>query len=174
MTELGLARNIVRIVDHQPAWAILAAEAISELKGVSGVIAAEHVGSTSVPGLSAKPILDIAAGISGDSAVPGLTEHLVSLGYIYRGDGGEEGGHLFVRELAPDVRSIHLHSILHGGRQWRNYLLFRDTLRADASLRDDYAGLKTRLAAEFREDRAAYTKAKNDFIESILKASQRS
>lgn len=171
MTDLGLQRGIVRIVDHQPGWIALAADAISDLKAASAlIIAAEHVGSTSIPGLPAKPILDVALGLVDETAAPTLAPHLSVLGYIYRGDKGEQGGHLFVREIAPEVRSIHVHAVRHGGQQWRHYLLFREALRSDAQLRDAYATLKQQLGDEFEQDRAAYTNAKQAFIKSVLKS----
>jgi GrpB-like predicted nucleotidyltransferase (UPF0157 family) len=128
----------------------------------------QHVGSTSVPHLPAKPILDIAASVHNLAVIPELVEKLTSIGYIYRGDGGDNGGHLFVRESMPGIRTIHLHVVARDGRQWRNYLYFRDLLRRDVRVRTQYAELKKQLERTFRNDRKAYTVAKEDFIRRIL------
>ena len=106
------------------------------------------------------------AGFDGFSS---LIERLEGLGYIYRGDGGDEGGHLFVFESQPDIRTIHLHVVEHGGVQWANYLRFRDLLRGDFDLRNRYAALKQELAKRFPADRKSYTASKHNFIRGILK-----
>lgn len=168
---IGLRRHTVQVVDHNPGWAALAAEACQEARSACGDLLADlqHVGSTSVPDLPAKPILDLAAAVRTLAVIPELIEKLTGIGYIYRGDGGENGGHLFVRELTPDVRTIHLHVVVQDGQQWRNYLLFRDLLRRDAGIRKRYAELKKQLGTTFRNDRKAYTAAKEDFIRAVLK-----
>ena len=167
---VGLRRYTVRIVDHEPGWVGLAAEVCREIAGVCGelVVDVQHVGSTAVAGLPAKPILDIAAAVWSVEAMAMLIDRLEPLNYIYRGDGGGEGGHLFVRESEPEVRTVHLHVVDRDDAQWANYLLFRDLLRGDAEIREQYAGLKTRLAATFANDRRSYTSAKHEFIRRLL------
>ena len=171
---IGLRRHTVQIVDHHPGWAVLAAEACQEARRICGalLIDVQHVGSTAVPDLPAKPILDIAAGMRTPGAIPELVTLLTAIGYIYRGDGGADGGHLFVKERSPDVRTIHLHVVEHNGTQWRNYLLFRDLLRRNPGIRKQYAELKQELGARFRHDRKSYTAAKHDFIRGILETQQ--
>jgi len=169
-TMIGLKRHTVRVVDHHPGWAALAADACQEVRLAGGALLADlqHVGSTAVPGLPAKPILDLAAGLRTLEAIPEIVRRLTDIGYIYRGDGGDDGGLLFVRESSPDVRTIHLHVVEHNGNQWKNYLLLRDLLRQDAQLRKRYAELKRRLAEELGNDRKAYTASKQDFIRAVL------
>lgn len=168
---IGLKRDSLRLVEHQHGWAAMAAEACQEVRLACGDLFEDlqHVGSTAVPGLPAKPILDLAAGMRTKEALPEIVGRLTGIGYLYRGDKGDDGGHLFVRESAPDVRTIHLHVVEHDGNQWKNYLLFRELLRQDAHLRKQYAELKRRLAGEFGNDRKAYTASKQDFIGEALR-----
>ena len=167
---IGLQRHIVKIVAHHPDWSALAASACRDIQRVAGdlIADAQHVGSTSVPDLPAKPILDIAAAVRTLDVMPELLQRLPAIGYLYRGDGGSEGGHLFVKESAPDVRTIHLHVVAQDDVQWRNYLLFRDLLRQNPDLRQQYAALKQELGEKFSHDRKSYTAAKHDFIREVL------
>lgn len=128
----------------------------------------QHVGSTAVPGLLAKPIVDIAVGLRSEANIPEIIARLKNMNYLYRGDTGESGGYLFVKETSPNIRSIHLHAVDYDGRQWRNYLLFRDTLRQDKVIRRQYASLKQTLAHRFHHDRKQYTDSKHDFVRHIL------
>jgi GrpB-like predicted nucleotidyltransferase (UPF0157 family) len=122
--------------------------------------------------LPAKPILDLAAAVGTWEVIPELVQRLIGIGYIYRGDSGDEGGHLFVMESSPDVRTIHVHVVEHHGPQWRNYLLFRDLLRQNPAIRKQYAELKQDLGNRFRDDRGAYTAATHDFIRRILETTE--
>jgi GrpB-like predicted nucleotidyltransferase (UPF0157 family) len=171
---IGLKRHTVQVVEHHPSWATLAADACQEARRVCGHLLADlqHVGSTAVPDLPAKPILDLAAAVATWEAIPELVQRLTGIGYIYRGDGGDEGGHLLVRESSPDVRTIHVHVVEHAGPQWRNYLLFRDLLRQHAGIRKQYAELKQELGIRFGDDRQSYTASKHDFIRGILETKE--
>jgi GrpB-like predicted nucleotidyltransferase (UPF0157 family) len=122
-----------------------------------------HFGS----GLDAKPIIDIAVAVPSTEAIPQLRQPLRDLGYIDRGDAGSNGGYIFAKESAPEVRTHHLHVVYADDPQWREYLLFRDMLRADETLRTRYAEIKKALRKQFAEDRKGYTNAKNEFIRSL-------
>ena len=110
----------------------------------------------------------LAVAVASLSLIQPLKECLSGLGYIYRGDGGNQGGQLFVRESVPSVRVIHLHVVQRDDPQWRDWLLFRDTLRTDASLREQYAQLKRSLAQRYADDRGSYTAGKDAFIRQLL------
>ena len=146
------------------------AEEAARLRQVIGDLAEDiqHVGSTAVERLVAKPILDIAVASRSIDGVPALTERLCGIGYIYRGDSGDDGGHLFVSEPEPGVRTVHLHAVTHSDPQWRDYLVFRDILRRDPDVRARYSELKRRLAEQFPDDRLAYTTGKETFIRQLL------
>ena len=128
---IGLKRNLVMLVDHDPDWDSIAAERCQAIRHACPevVLDVQHVGSTAVPELPAKPILDIVAGALSLDSMPELVRRLGDIGYTYRRDHGDAGGHLFVVDSSPDVRAIHLHVVEHNGGQWRNYIAFRDLLR---------------------------------------------
>ncbi len=169
--QLGLKRGIVRIVTHDPAWGNAyvrtSTRARSTLEGLPFDM--EHVGSTSVPGLDAKPIIDVAIGVP-EALIPEAVQRLASAGFEYRGDQREEGGHVLVEcQGEADLRIAHLHVVPTGSRQWKDYLRFRNRLRADPGLREQYAALKRELAAAHPEDRVAYTAAKTQFVNGCLR-----
>jgi len=167
---IGLKRGSVQVFAYHPAWYDLFEQERRILQQCIGhlVLDIQHVGSTAVPGLDAKPIIDIAVAIASVAVIPQCRQPLCSLGYIDRGDGGRDGGYLFVKESAPDVRTHHLHLVAIDDPQWGNYLRFRDMLSADEILRTRYATLKKALQEKFSQDRKAYTAAKQEFIRSIL------
>lgn len=166
---VGLGRHTVEVVEHDPAWADLFEREARAIWYATGELAAgvEHVGSTAVPGLAAKPILDVAVAVSDTGAIAEVVKRLVAAGYIDRGDAGRNGGYLLVRESAPDVRVAHVHIVCRDDDQWRSYLAFRDLLRRDPEVRAQYAELKRTLAARFPHDRRAYTAGKEAFIRRV-------
>ena len=119
------------------------------------MIDVQHVGSTAVPGLDAKPIIDIAVGVDTLSTVPTLSKILTGIGWIYCGDKGQDGGHLFVKETAPNFRTHHLHVVVIEDDQWTDYLTFRDIPRRNERVRKEYATLKRELERMYREDRGS-------------------
>ena len=141
-----------------------------EISTVTGIRAdrIQHVGSTSVEGLVAKPILDIALGVDDAESVDGVVGHLVGSGFLDRGMGEGSIGRLVVRESSPDVRIVHVHIVGYGTRAWKDYVEFRDGLRDDSVVRDQYADVKRTLAQRFPEDRKSYRTAKNAFILKTL------
>ncbi len=169
---LGLTKGEVALVDPAPQWDRLAARLADEIRHRLGplVVAVEHIGSSAVPALATKPILDFAVGLTATADPAVATDALQSLGYEYRGDAGEAGGLVLVLSDRPHHRLAHLHAVRFGDRQWCRYLQFRDRLRADPATRRAYAALKRSLAARFRDDREGYTDAKSAFIERVLDA----
>lgn len=124
-----------------------------------------HCGSTSVPGLPAKPILDILVGVPAPLDVAGLARALAPLAYDHAPWAGVPGHEVFGR---GQPRTHLLHAVPAGGPAWTRMLRFRDALRADGPLAGEYAALKRALAARHPEDRAAYTEAKGAFIPRVL------
>ncbi|MGH7632254.1 MAG: GrpB family protein [Gemmatimonadaceae bacterium] len=173
MTEpLGLESKTVRVVPYDVRWAALfraEASRLSDAVLVAGLPALrfEHVGSTAVPGLAAKPILDIAAGRAMETRAVEYVPAFEAAGYIYRGESGLPGREFFRR---GDPRSYHLHFVDYDGWHWRRYITFRNALRADARLRDSYAAVKYDLAAKYPHDRESYIEGKTGFVESVLNA----
>jgi len=166
---LGLDRTVVRVVPHRPEWAALFAEEAARLRAALGdrLMAIEHVGSTSVPGLAAKPILDLAASVPSLREAEALVPALRALGYIHKPD-PEMPERLYLVKGPPERRTHHLSLAEPASRLWREHLLFRDRLRADAALASDYARLKFELAERFATDRPAYLAGKQAFIDAAL------
>jgi len=167
---LGLESKAVRVVPYDDRWPpLFEAEAARILEAVERAglpaLAIEHVGSTAVPGLAAKPILDIGAGRPPSMDPLQYVAVFASMGYVHRGDGGLPGRQFFRRGA---LRSHHLHLVEHDGVHWSRYLRFRDALRANPALRDAHAQLKRALAGEFPRDREAYITGKTDFVERVL------
>jgi|tagenome__1003787_1003787.scaffolds.fasta_scaffold20985662_3 GrpB-like predicted nucleotidyltransferase (UPF0157 family) len=168
---LGLERGRVELaLDPQSSWPESFARLRGELSDALGgdALAIEHVGSTAVPGLVAKPIIDIAVALREEVSIQRLRARLESAGYLFRGDPRNDGGILFVLEDEPRRRIAHVHLMAHEDRRWDGYLAFRDTLRRDPEARRSYAEIKQRLAREFPDDRASYTAAKSTFVEQVV------
>ena len=166
--SLGLESGIVRVVAHDPAWARLFAEEAQRLRRALTAdlpIALEHVGSTAVPGLAAKPVLDLLGGYPAGAGVAEYVRAVVAADYVHRGEQGISGREYFRR---GEPCSHHLHLVVAGGSFWREHLAFRDALRADAALRQAYAQLKVELARRFPRDREAYTNGKSEFIRRVV------
>lgn len=167
---LGLAYGTVKVVAYDPAWAHAYGQERARLAQAlppQGALI-EHIGSTSVPGLPAKPILDIAVLVQGIDDVPAMHKALLDLGYIYRGDKGQDGGHVYVFDAKPQVRTTHVHLIVEADPQWQAYLQFRDALRSDDETRQAYARLKADLAMQYPDNRRAYTGGKTTFVNQVL------
>lgn len=166
---LGLESGIVRLVPYDPAWPSMfeaESERLGELFVAAGLeVALEHTGSTAVPGLVAKPILDILGGYPAGAPVSDYIKVLVAAGYVHRGEQGIPGREFFRR---GNPRSYHLHLTAIDSRFWRDHLIFRNSLRADDTLRDAYARVKHELAARFSRDREAYIEAKGPFVNAVL------
>ena len=167
---IGLKRNTVMVVEHCPDWETIGAECCQAIGNACAelVVDVQHIGSTAVPDLPAKPILDIVAGVLSLDSVPELVRRLGDIGYTYRRDHGDSGGHLLVRDSSLNVRAIHLHVVEHNGKQWRNYVVFRDLLRQRPPIRMRYAEVKRELATLYPNDREEYAAGKTDFIRSVL------
>ena len=163
---LGLAHGKVELSDSDPEWeALYQYEAARLLPAIGPLIVdMQHFGSTSIGGIKAKPIIDILVGLRRFDDGPLLIAPLEALGYDYVGPDMVPNDHLFGKGV---VRTHLLHAVEHGGYHWRRDLKFRDRLRADSALAEEYERLKVNLAARFADSRAAYTAAKAAFIDAI-------
>jgi GrpB-like predicted nucleotidyltransferase (UPF0157 family) len=166
---LGLDSKKVRLRESDARWPELYRAERARLIPVIGplVVAIEHFGSTAIPGIRAKPILDILVGLRRFEDGAALVEPLESLGYDYVGTQMVPNDHLFG---LGETRIHLLHAVEHGGYHWTRNLRFRDALRADPGLAADYEAMKVDLAARFADSRAEYTAAKQAFIDRIADA----
>lgn len=164
----------IRIVSYDRSWPERFEEERTVLaQAIAGYITGtiEHVGSTAVPGLAAKPVIDIMVGVESLEASRPALPILEALDYCYfpyRPD----AEHWFCKP-SPGFRTHHLHLIPYGGRDWIERIAFRDYLRTHADVAADYESLKRQLAERYRFDREAYTDAKAPFIQLIVEAATR-
>lgn len=166
-TDLGLRRGVVALAPASDAWplAFAAARSVLAESAPSDVLAIEHIGSTSIAGLDAKPILDIAVVVSPGTVLASLDDWLTSLGMLLRGDANDiRPDRMYGYELQPMIRLANVHVVEDGSEQLRHYLAFRDHLRAHPADRDAYGALKHAMAAQHPNDRLAYIDGKADFI----------
>lgn len=161
---------------HRADWLKLGADACRKVEQACSdlPIVVEHVGSTSVPGLVAKPIIDLALGLSDMARIDEVIDALIKVGFIYRGEGDGSVGFLFVWESEPDIRTIHLHAVSYPSAHWDDYIVFRDILRADPQILRDYEELKRYNAQKFAHDRKQYTSAKAKFVREVIASGRRS
>jgi GrpB-like predicted nucleotidyltransferase (UPF0157 family) len=166
---IGLQRGIVRLELHHPEWKTLFAAEAERLRAALGArsLAVEHVGSTAVEGLLAKPIIDIMVGVADLDDTDETVRALEAIGYERR-PAGDIRGRLFLVLGQGDVRQIHLSLAEPTSDFWRDHLLFRDRLRADPEVAAEYESLKQDLAVRYPEDRLSYTEGKDAFIISVL------
>jgi GrpB-like predicted nucleotidyltransferase (UPF0157 family) len=158
----------VVIVRYDPSWPLRFAVERARLQGALGrsALAIEHVGSTAVPGLSSRPILDIAIALPGLAAAAEAVARLQRIGYERDPQGDLEDRFLMRREEGT-ARAFHASLTAFGTRSWRCMLWFRDRLRTDQALVREYEELKQRLVAR-PSDPQVYSSAKKDFIRRLL------
>jgi GrpB-like predicted nucleotidyltransferase (UPF0157 family) len=159
----------LEVVPYDPSWPALF-ERIAEpvRRALAGLDAAvEHVGSTAVPGLAAKPVIDVDVVVGAPDAVPAATDRLHGLGYVAEGDKGIAGRAAFRRP--PDAVPHHLYVVVASGAPHRDHVEFRDWLRGHAEDAAAYAVLKRSLAATYRDDRPGYGVAKGAFVAGVLR-----
>jgi GrpB-like predicted nucleotidyltransferase (UPF0157 family) len=165
----GEQRRAIEIAAYDPAWPRLFAELGRDLRGVLGEVALriDHIGSTAVPRLAAKPVIDIQVSVASFDPLEAFKGPLQALGFVYRADNPERTKRYF-RE-PPGRRRTHLHVRRAGSfsEQWA--LLFRDYLRAHRDAAVEYEAVKRRLAIRFRDDRHAYTDAKGPFVWELIR-----
>jgi GrpB-like predicted nucleotidyltransferase (UPF0157 family) len=132
-------------------------------------VSVEHIGSTAVPGLVAKPVIDVLLGAPTLDAIEAKIEAMSDYGYGYVPKYEVElpDRRYFVRPESDGPR-VHVHGVVQGARLWSEHLRFREWLRTDAALHAQYQALKLQLAATFAHDKSAYTAAKEPFIRAVL------
>ena len=166
---LGLKHRTNRLVPYHEGWpAAFEAERerLAEALG-SLALGIEHYGSTSVPGLAAKTILDILIGVSPLENWQLCHAPLIGLGYDYAANAGVPGHHIFGRGRDLTERTHLVHVVLFGGDSWVGNIAFRDALRADAELRDAYLRVKQVAVEAAPDSRGRYNELKHDFIAEV-------
>jgi len=159
----------IRLVDHDPRWARLfnverAALQVVLAPWLKGPI--EHIGSTAVPGLPAKPIIDIMAGVGTLEESRSAIAAVQGMGYQYS-PYRPDVMHWFCKP-GFSFRTHHLHLVPYKSPLWEGRIVFRDRLRRDPGVAAEYSDLKRGLAASFEHDREAYTDGKSDFVNRVV------
>ncbi len=176
--SLGLERGMVRLLTHDSRWDAAALEAIAQLKTILGNIAMDiqHVGSTSIQAIAAKPIIDIAVAVCDFEAVLGHIAQMERAGFLYRKQ--EYGAQLLFAcgdyTIPNGIVTHFIHVVKHQGVEWKNYLRFRDYLNARLTVAKEYEALKLQLVAQNPIDpgREKYLAGKHDFIQHTLRKAQ--
>jgi GrpB-like predicted nucleotidyltransferase (UPF0157 family) len=166
---LGLKRGEVRLVPHQREWRAAFAGEKNRLTLLLGesALRIEHVGSTAVPDLPSKPVIDVAIAVRSFAVINPWPAILKEAGYTYFGDREGRGDHFFAK--GPDeMRTFYVHVVPIESDRWRDYLKFRDTLLANSPTRVAYADLKRLAAENHAGSRSAYTEAKDAWIRRVL------
>lgn len=166
------ATEPVRLEAPDPAWQIQGAHLCRYLDGLLArwlVEPTQHVGSTAVPGLVAKPIIDVQAAVAGFNSVDAVAEVLSPSGWhLVPTELDGRSWRRFLVKVVDGHRAAHLHLLPAGSAGWDEQLAFRDALRADPVLVDQYAELKRALAARYSDDREGYTNAKTECVHAVL------
>ena len=167
---VGLKRGIVKLTEYQGIWKVEAEQTVAELKSLLHDVAVDiqHIGSTAIPSIHAKPIIDIAVGVNDLNDIMPYIETLKNRHYIFRGE-DVSGQILFVKgDFEKDTRTHHIHVVKWNGSQWNNYLNFRDYLNTFPEKAKVYDMRKLKLAKQFSLDRNSYTKGKQKLISALL------
>jgi len=167
---LGLEKNVVHLKPFHKAWPDIFKKEQNHLAGImtNYPLRIEHIGSTSVEGLMAKPIIDIMIGVTDFSSLSEIIKQLTIYDYLYKGELGITDRHFF-KKLKDGKTIFHLHLCLLHSSFWAEHLLFRDVLRNNEKIRNEYTELKISLAERYPEDREKYTESKGEFIMNVIK-----
>jgi len=165
----------VIVVDYDPKWQAIYEEEKECILVLVGdkILGIEHIGSTSVVGLGAKPIIDIMAGVENLVCANELLPLLQSIGYndVTPEPGDPEWYYCLGKEYIGDkarLQNFHLHLMKFGSETWERHILFRDFLRTHSDVAQKYDELKREMAAKYRFDREGYTNSKTEFIDSVV------
>ncbi|WP_315789914.1 GrpB family protein [Fischerella sp. JS2] len=166
----------VVIAEYDPRWQIMFAEEAIRIWQVLGsdlVVEIEHIGSTAIPGLAAKPVIDIMVGVRSLEDAKQAIPVLEVLSYVYWRDDPRSGRMFFVKGMPPygKCRTHHVHIVEAHGEFWQRKL-FRDYLRMHPEEAKRYEALKRDLVARFPTDREAYTNGKSEFIHIVMVKAQ--
>jgi GrpB-like predicted nucleotidyltransferase (UPF0157 family) len=155
------------VVDYNPEWPAMFEK---ERRLIAAALAGrfyriEHFGSTSIPGIAAKPVIDILVLVENLESPEIYSEFLSKLDYIFQPFPGEDKDHIFLRKGSP--RTHHLHIVKLGGREHMRHIGFRDYLRTHPEVAREYEALKKALARKYANNREAYTNSKTSFVREI-------
>lgn len=167
------------IVESDPHWQTQFVEETTNVRKALGnalIVAIEHIGSTAIPGLAAKPIIDLLVGVHSLELAQNAIPALEAIEYVYWTEDPRPGRMFFVKGMPPfgRQRTHHLHMVEVTSEFWEERLLFRDYLRSHPDQVQRYEVLKRCLANHFKSDREAYTQGKTEYVQSIVAKARQS
>jgi GrpB-like predicted nucleotidyltransferase (UPF0157 family) len=166
---LGLSNKKVILVEYDEMWK---EEYIREEQKLKKILRKfdihyEHVGSTSVPGMISKPIIDVAIGVPDINTCYQVKDMLIDAGYYFREHAGDMD-RLFITKGNENCRTHNIHIEIYGGDSWNNHILFKQQLISNPDYAKEYSRLKKILAQKYENNRLEYTKSKDEFIKGVL------
>lgn len=169
MEDLGLKRGTVRLVPHKASWHQAYVHEAEQIQNVLHIESSsiQHVGSTSIPDILAKPILDIAIKSNSLDIVDTWMDPLEKLGYRYKGFESNMPQRRFFTKGPEELRKIYLHVV--DSKEFEKMITFRDALTANNRLAEEYSNLKKKLTDSNENNRQQYTHLKDEFITKVLK-----
>lgn len=167
--DIGLKRGSVQLRPHSSEWAKLFEQEKKLLLGKfpEVILEIQHGGSTAIPTIPAKPIIDMFAVVPSLQAGEAIRRDLEGLGYEYRGPDGVAERVLYVKGT-PEMRTHHLQLVERTSNEWKNHILIREYFLKHPEVAQEYAALKMSLAEKYPEDRKAYSHGKDAFIKSVI------
>lgn len=169
--SIGLKKGTVKLEPHSLEWETAAQDIIVKLKEIlkNDIVDAQHIGSTSIKGIYAKPIIDIVVGVESFDKIFIHNDVLSANGIVYRRQDHPDQ-HLYIcGDLQNNIHTHYIHVVIWGESAWNDYINMRDYLNAHPEKAIEYSELKKALADKLPDDRVAYTNAKSCFIEKTLK-----
>jgi GrpB-like predicted nucleotidyltransferase (UPF0157 family) len=165
--RIGLKEGTVRLAPYSPVWPRLFAKERRLLRSVfpSKSAEIEHIGSTAIPGIEAKPIIDLAVRVATFKTLAATIRRLAVIGYAYKGEYGLTGRHFFVK---GDPVTHHLHLVAGRSEHWTKWLVFRDFLRKYPEEARLYNAVKKQIARRYARNRDLYTQSKTAIVNDIL------
>lgn len=172
-SKIGLKRGTVVLEKHHEEWAREFKKEKKRLQKLLGetVLDIQHIGSTSIPNLSAKPIIDMLMGVRHFSDISKMQKVLENIGYEYR-ENGSSNVQVFFAKGPEKNRTHYLHITELGSSEWKNSIFFRNHLLLHSEEVKKYEKIKQKLAKQYSDKRDKYTSGKKDYIENILKKNQ--
>jgi len=161
----------VKVVPYNSEWPRMYQQEVVRLRNVLGhqIVSAHHIGSTAMPEMSAKPIIDILLEVKDISELDDYNDDMVKLGYIPKGEYGIPGRRYFSRDDSSGVRTHHIHAFQSGNNGLERHIAFRDYMIAHPEDAREYAQLKIKLAEDFQWDIDGYCDGKDSFVSEMEK-----
>ena len=170
---IGLKRGTVRLKKHNPKWKELFEKEKKLLlkKFPDIILEISHGGSTAIPGMPAKPIIDMFTAVKSLKSIESVKKELEKLCYEYRGEEGVPGRILYVKNMrgGREIRTHHLQFVEKGNKEWKNHLLIKNYYLEHPGAVKEYAKLKKELANKYPDNRPLYSEGKQKFVKAILK-----